>query len=215
MHNECFPKRGWKVLGAIADIMASYKAVLAGGTALALHIGHRESVDLDFFTGVPFRVDSFIAAIRKSGLAFRILSEGQEHVIVAIDDIKVSLFLYDYPFIGKVSQYKGVRVAGILDIAAMKAIAISQRGTKRDFVDMYLILQNLPFHKIAKHMVQRFGKERVNPILIGKSLVYFADAESNPDPKYKGAIVEWDKVKGFFKTHVKQFVLDLSAAVSE
>ncbi len=215
MHNECFPKRGWKVLGAIADIMASYKAVLAGGTALALHIGHRQSVDLDFFTIDPFRVDSVIAAIRKTGLEFRILSEGQEHVVAEIEHIKISLFLYDYPFIGGVSQYKGVHVASIIDIAAMKAIAISQRGTKRDFADMYFILQILPFHKIAKHMVQRFGKERVNPILIGKSLVYFADAESNPDPKYKGEGVVWDKVKGFFKTHVKQCVLDLSAAVSE
>jgi hypothetical protein len=215
MHKECFPKRGWKVLGAIADIMASYKAVLAGGMVLALHIGHRESIDLDFFTIAPFRVDSIIAAIRKTGQEFRILSEGQDHVVAEIDEVKVSLFLYDYPFIGGVLQYKGVHVAGILDIAAMKAIAICQRGTKRDFVDMYFILQNLPFHKIAKHMVQRFGKERVNPILIGKSLVYFADAESNPDPKYTGERVEWDKVKVFFKTHVKQFVLDLSAAVSE
>ncbi len=66
----------------------------------------------------------------------------------------------------------------------MKVIAISQRGTKRDFVDLFFILQDLPFHKVAEHMVKRFGKERINPIHLGKSLVYFSDAESNPEPEH-------------------------------
>ena len=213
MHKECFPDQGWKVLGLIVNIMASYNAVLAGGTALALHIGHRESGDLDFFTTTPFRVDSVISDIRKTGQEFSIRSEGPEHVVALIDGIKFSLFLYDYPFIDGVTQYEGVHVASMLDIAAMKAIAISQRGTKRDFVDLYFILQDLPFHKIAQHMVQRFGKERINPILMGKAFVYFADAESNPEPRYTGEGVGWNKVKDFFRKHVKQFVLDLSAAV--
>lgn len=104
-------------------------------------------------------------------------------------------------------------VAGILDIASMKVIAISQRGTKRDFIDLYVILQEVPFHKIAEHMINRFGKERINPLHIGKSLVYFSDAESNPEPEYvKGKEIKWDKIKKFFKGHAKQFVLDLDIA---
>lgn len=126
----------------------------------------------------------------------------------------MSLFKYDYPFIEKPVIYQGVQVAGILDIASMKVIAISQRGTKRDFVDLFFILQNMPFHKVAEHMVRRFGKERINPIHIGKSLVYFSDAESNPDTEYiKGKELSWDNVKKFFRHHVKQFVLDLDMAV--
>jgi hypothetical protein len=98
----------------------------------------------------------------------------------------------------------------------MKVIAISQRGTKRDFVDLYSILQDIPFHRIAEHMIKRFGKERVNPIHIGKSLSYFSDAESNPDPEYiKGKSVKWDIVKKFFKRHARQFTLDLDAALKD
>lgn len=105
-------------------------------------------------------------------------------------------------------------VAGILDITSMKVIAIGQRGTKRDFVDLFFILQDIPFHKVAEHMVRLFGKERINAIHLGKSFVYFSDAESNPEPEYiKGKEISWDNVKKFFKHHVKQFVFDLDMAV--
>ncbi|MEW6215946.1 MAG: nucleotidyl transferase AbiEii/AbiGii toxin family protein [Nitrospirota bacterium] len=109
-----------------------------------------------------------------------------------------------------------MQIAGVLDIATMKVIAISQRGTKRDFIDMYFILQDIPFHKVARHMIKHFGKERINPVHIGKSLVYFSDAESNPEPEYiRVREASWDKVKKFFKGHIKQFVLDLTTTVKE
>jgi len=77
-------------------------------------------------------------------------------------------------------------------------------------------VQEAPFHRVARHMVRQFGKERLNPVHIGKPLVYFADADTDPDPAYrKGAALKGDAVKGFFRTHVKQFVLDLEAAGEE
>jgi hypothetical protein len=108
---------------------------------------------------------------------------------------------------------EGARIAGLLDIAAMKVIAISQRGTRRDFIDLYCILQEMPFHKVADHLVKRFGKERINAVNIGKSFTYFSDAESDPDPQYlKGKTVRWETAKEFFKQHVKQMVLDIDIA---
>jgi len=214
MHKGCLSKKGWQVLRSLKSMLKKYNATLAGGTALALHIGHRVSVDLDFFTDADFRVESIISEIRKIGRSFRIISEGEGYLIAEVEGIKVSLFKYDYPFLEKPVMLEGVRIAQILDIASMKVIAISQRGTKRDFVDLYIILQDTPFHKIAEHMVKRFGKERINPLHIGKSLVYFSDAESNPEPEYlKGKEIKWDEVKNFFRHHVKQFVLDLDAAM--
>lgn len=214
MHKECFPEQGWIVLKSLKDMFTRYNATLAGGTALALHLGHRISVDLDFFTDKDFEVESIISEIRKTGHPFQLISEGEGYLIANIEGIKISIFKYDYPFLEKPVTYKGIRVAGILDIASMKVIAISQRGTKRDFVDLYFILQETPFHKIAGHMVKRFGKGRINPIHIGKSLVYFSDADSNPEPEYIGGRdVSWEKVKRFFKNHIKQFVLDLDIAV--
>jgi len=215
MYEECLPKKGWKILYGLRDMLAKYRAILAGGTALALHIGHRISIDLDFFTNINFNVESLILEIRRKGYSFRIISEGEGYLIVNLDGMKVSIFKYDYPFLEKQIVYKGVNVAGILDIASMKVIAISQRGTKRDFVDLFFILQDTPFHKIAEHMVKRFGKERINPIHIGKSLVYFSDADSNPEPEYiKAKEISWDDVKKFFRHHVKQFVFDLGSAAT-
>lgn len=216
MHKECFPEKGWKILRELKGMLAKREAILAGGTALALHIGHRISIDLDFFTNKEFKVEPVISEIRKTGLGFSIIAEGEGHITANIEGTKFSIFRYEYPFLDKPAVYKGIQVAGVFDIASMKVIAISQRGTKRDFVDLYFILQDIPFHKLADHMAKRFGKERINPVHIGKSLVYFSDAESNPEPEYlKGKGVSWAKAKSFFRWHVRQFVFDLDAAVKE
>lgn len=201
---------------ALKDILSRYHAVLAGGTALALRLGHRISVDLDFFTDREFKVEAVIGGIRKTGHPFHVMSEGEGELVVDLDGVKVALFKYEYPFIEKPFIHKGIAVAGTLDIAAMKIIAIGQRGTKRDFVDLFFILQEVPFHKVAEHMVKRFGRERISPVHIGKSLVYFSDAEAHPDPEYcRGKAAHWDKIKKFFRSHAKQFVLDLDAAVKD
>ena len=215
MHKDCFPEKGWTVLKILRHVFEKRKAILAGGTALALHMGHRISMDLDFFTNADFKVESVISDIRRTGLQFRIISEGEDYLTADVEGIKVSLFKYDYPFLEKPVIYKGIRLAGVLDVAYMKIIAICQRGTKRDFVDLYCILQETPFHNVADHLIKRFGRERINPVHTGKSLVYFSDAESNPEPQYtKGKDVSWDKIKRFFREHVKQFVLDIEAAIN-
>ncbi len=199
---------------SLKNIFSMHKAILAGGTALALHMGHRTSCDLDFFTHEDFRIESIISGIRKKKIPFSVISEGEGYLIMEVGGIKCSLFKYEYPFLEKPILYEGIRIAGILDIASMKIIAISQRGTKRDFVDLYVILQETPFHKIAGHAVRRFGKERINSIHIGKSLAYFTDADSDPEPAYaKGRGINWEEVKKFFRSHAKQFVLDLDASV--
>ena len=216
MHKEYFSEKGWKILNSLKHLFTKYHFKLAGGTALALHLGHRISMDLDFFTNRDFKADSIISEIRKTRYTFRLISEGERYLILDINGIKVSLFTYEYPFLEKTRLNRGIQVAGILDIASMKVIAISQRGTKRDFIDLFFIFQIFPFHRVAEHMVKRFGKERINPVHIGKSLVYFSDAESNPDPDYiMGKDVKWDNVKKFFRRHVKQYVFDLDMALKD
>ena len=208
-----FPRRAGRFYEASGACLRNIMRC-SGGTALALHIGHSVTEDLDFFTAEEFRGESIISEIRKTGNPFRIISEGEGYLVADVGGVKVSLFKYEYPFLEKPLMLDGVRVAGILDIASMKVIAISQRGTKRDFVDLFFIIEGISFHKVAEYMVRRFGKERINPVHIGKSLVYFSDAESDPEPLYgMGKDVSWDAVKGFFRGHVKQFVLDLDTAV--
>ncbi len=212
LYKECLPENGWKIFDALKDLIIKHQGVLAGGTALALQIGHRISVDLDFFTTKGFSTDSLISEIKKTDLDFKVLSEGENSLVAAVEGVKFSLFQYDYPFVTPL-KHKNVLIASVFDIAAMKLIAVSQRGTKRDFVDLYFILQTTPFYKIANHMVKRFGKERVNPIHIGKALMYFSDADYNPDPVYMGNKLKWEAIKKFFKQYCKQFVLDMNTAL--
>lgn len=132
--------------------------------------------------------------------------------VSAANQTKASFFYDPYPLLAE-KHYQDIPLAGIKDIAAMKLLAISQRGAKRDFVDLYFILQEVPFYKIAEGLIKRYGKHRINPVHVGKSLVYFFDAEPDPDPEYlEGYEVDWGVVKEFFKDHVKQFVLDLEKA---
>jgi len=212
-YKVCLPDKGWSVLKKLGGIIQTHQFLLAGGTALALQKGHRISYDLDFFTPRSFRNDNLISEIKKTSMAFQILAEEEGSLTIEIEGVKASFFRYEYPFLDKIVEIAEIPVAGVLDIAAMKVIAIIQRGVKRDFIDLYIILQKIPFHKLAEHMIKRFGTERINPVQTGKALVYFADADTNPEPAYRTEPeLRWEDVRKFFRTHVKQFVFDLEAA---
>lgn len=215
-HIKCLPKHGQKVLSSLKGIIHKNHFILAGGTALALQLGHRISVDLDFFTQNEFSTESILQEMQKFRLNPQLLQEERGALTTLIEGVKVSMFHYPYPFIDKIVNLKGVLIAGILDIASMKIIAISQRGAKRDFIDLYFILQNIPFWKIAQNMIERYGANRINPVLIGKSLVYFRDAENDPEPQYCGkAMPKWEVIKRFFIKNVQQMVIDLQKAKEE
>jgi hypothetical protein len=211
-HKECLPAQGRAVLKKLGVLVSRHTFILAGGTALALRKGHRLSYDLDFFSAKDFRNDTVITEIRKVTKDFQVITEEAGSLTLDIEGVKVSFFRYEYPFLDTQDALAQTRLAGILDIAAMKVIALVQRGVKRDFVDLYVILQEVPFHKIAAHMLRRYGQKRISPVSIGKALVWFADADTNPEPAYiKGRELNWEDIKKFFRLHVKQFVFDLEA----
>lgn len=214
MYLECLPGEGQKVLKKLKSLVNTHEFILAGGTALALQIGHRLSVDLDFFTAKPFSTDKLFQKMKKLKLEPEILQEEEGTLVVVIEKTKVSMMRYDYPFLEKLERLKGIPVAAVIDIASMKTIAISQRGAKRDFVDFYFILQRTPFWKIAENMVGRFGKERINAVAIGKAFVYFFDADVDPAPKYlEKEKPDWNAIKTFFKKNTKQMVMDMHNAI--
>lgn len=211
---ECFPKNERQLFSFISPIVGQVSAILAGGTALALQLGHRISVDLDFFTSVKFQSEKVVSELRARALTFQLLSESSGMLLALVNGVKFSLFEYEYPFICPTTKYEGLTLAGVGDIAAMKVLAISQRGCRRDFVDLYTILQVLPFSQVATCLVQKFGAPRLNPIYIGKSLVYFHDAEIEPDSQYiTGREIDWRKIKRYFVGHATQIVRELGSAL--
>lgn len=213
-HVDCLPSATLETLRRLQGLVAANGFILAGGTGLALHIGHRISVDLDFFTDRPFTTTEVFEDIRALGMEGRVIQEEKGTLTMLVNETKISFLGYSYGFTEKTTLVEGVAVAGVYDIASMKVIAISQRGAKRDFVDLYFIMQDAPFWKVAENLVKRYGADRINPVHIGKSLVFFDDAESDPDPLYttKGQ-TDWKRVKKFFKDNCRQMVIDMHKAV--
>lgn len=172
---------------------------LAGGTALALHAGHRQSQDLDFFSPVSdFATGKLVARFPKDKWKTNIAREAT--VYGELLGAKVSFIAYPF-FVVKetLSQYGAVRVLSPRDIAVMKIIAISQRGRKRDFVDLYwYALYQEPLIEAVRRLPEQYPHIAHNYQHIVKSLMYFADAERDPMPRlfFKA---DWRTIKAYFK----------------
>lgn len=212
MHLECLTPAALTVLKMIAPVVTTHGFVLAGGTAVALRLGHRVSVDFDFFTERSFVPAKILQAVNGLGLTATVLQEEPGTLTVSVNGVKISFFHYPYAFLEATSTLRGVPVAGLIDIASMKIIAMIQRGAKRDYVDLYFILQDIPFAKVAENMIHRYGVDRVNPVVIGKALVFFQDADLDPEPAYLVKRKDWSAIKKYIANHIQQFALDIHNA---
>jgi hypothetical protein len=188
--------------------------ILAGGTSLALFLGHRVSGDLALFSEEAFVPDLLAGDLRSMQLNPKVTQLAPGTLSVVIEEVKVSFFRYAPPFVDPPRRYKGLAVASILDVAAMKLVAIAQRSARRDFVDLYVILHQTSFSAVAARAVQRYGAGLIEPVVIGKGLTWFEDADGEPEPHYLGQPLPWSDVKAFFTSSFRQFVLDLDAALA-
>ncbi len=144
----------------LADLDVLRDFYLAGGTALALHLGHRRSVDLDFFSAKPFSEDALIADLEKLS-QISVLSKSPRTVYLHVSSTKVSFIGYDYPLLFPLARFQDLQVADVRDIACMKLSALASRGSRRDFVDLYVVAREfgIPqlldlFHRsLSKHVL--------------------------------------------------------------
>jgi hypothetical protein len=181
---------------------------------LALFLGHRVSVDLDLFSDEAFVPDLLAGELRSVQLNPEVMQLAPGTLSVAMDGVRVSFSHYAPRFIDPPKRYKGLAVASILDVAAMKLIAIAQRSARRDFVDLYVILHQMSFSAVGARAVQWYGAGLIEPVVIGKGVTWFEDADGEPDPQYLGRPLLWVEVKAFFTSSFRQFVLDLDAALA-
>ncbi|MFH1563305.1 MAG: nucleotidyl transferase AbiEii/AbiGii toxin family protein [Nitrospirota bacterium] len=179
------------------------KAYLAGGTALALQLGHRISYDLDLFTQEEFDEETILPEIEKIS-SFQLEEIAPRTILGKFEDIRFSIFYYQYPLLYPTKRFGMISIADVPDIAAMKIAAIASRGTKRDFVDLYFICKEVVS---LKEIVQLYDKKYKNLattiIHIMKSLIYFEDAEPDEMPKMLKEI-QWEEVKRYFESEVKR-----------
>ncbi|MBU0535191.1 nucleotidyl transferase AbiEii/AbiGii toxin family protein [Patescibacteria group bacterium] len=194
MHEETLSIETKKVLEKIQTEETLKAFYLAGGTALALQLGHRKSVDLDFFSQNYPAQEALLQNLNKYKPT--VVQQDRGTLDVFIDKVKVSFFEYKYPLLEKTIKYKTIELAQLLDIACMKIAAISQRGTKKDFVDLYMLLQKYSLDEILKAFEKKYSGINYHKLHILKSLVYFDDADSDPEPDYL-LNLSWNDVKTF------------------
>jgi len=202
MFEKAISKQTGENLGLLGKSKILSNAYLVGGTALALQMGHRISYDLDFFTDKKFKAQVFLKKISQIKVYHHERVEWGT-ILGRLGSIKFSLFYYPYPLLEKPIKFKNIKIAKIADIAAMKTAAISERGTKRDFIDLYFILQKITLSEALNFYDRKYEKLSSNLIHIKKSLVYFEDAEKDPMPRMLIS-VSWQEVKKFFRKEIKK-----------
>lgn len=175
-------------------MLKSYIAdfILVGGTALALQIGHRKSEDLDLFTNADFNSDNLLSELIRDFKPIILLKLPQT-LVCNINNIKVDFIRFKYPFIRPVIKSEEIRMLDIEDIAPMKIDAITGRGSKKDFYDLYFLLQRFELKKLLDLYMEMYPHQTVFHVI--RSMAYYKDAENDPDPLVLDKKITWGKVK--------------------
>lgn len=172
-------------------------AYLAGGTSLALRLGHRISIDFDFFLSVKFDPVKLAESLKTIG-KFEIGTASGITLIGIFNEVKFSYFEYNYPMLNPTDNYQGIQIASIDDVVAMKLVAISDRNTKKDFIDLYTIChQGMSIEKMFDLYDAKYHVLEDNKYTLIKSLSYFEEADTDVMPQMLIDIT-WDEVKKFF-----------------
>jgi hypothetical protein len=180
---------------------------LAGGTGLALQIGHRDSIDFDFFKEGDFDTVLLIEKIFVIFASHKLIITQQEKNTVSClinDSIQLSFFGYHHSLLQPLIKTDYFNIASIIDIGCMKLSAITNRYIEKDYVDLYFILQNLSLSELLENFVKKYPS--FDKTLILKSLVYFDDILKEPILFRENHDVSFETVKTFLQKTVKEYL---------
>jgi len=204
MFSEVLDKKRKGLLPQLG-FLKKYGFYMAGGTALALQLGHRTSLDFDFYTTRKFDsrklredLDQIFKKIEEVYIA-------EDTLVLSIEDIGVSFFKYPYPLIRSYQKINNILIASPEDIAAMKILAISQRGRRRDFIDIYFLMQKFTVNQMMGFVKEKYPMFNIYVGLQG--LTYFADADQDPEKGRYRLLkkVKWNEIKKFIIGEVNRF----------
>lgn len=175
---------------------------LVGGTSLALQIGHRKSVDIDLFGQINLEPDELLDVIRPLGNIMTFKNSRNIHVFT-INDVKVDIVNYAYPWLTQGMNIDNLLLANQRDICAMKLAAVTGRGTRKDFIDIYFLLRSFTLKEMLNYYIQKYADG--SPFMVMKSLTYFEDAENEPEP-HMFESVSWDSIKTEIRDQASRLV---------
>ena len=197
MHTEILSAPQQSALAVLSQPPELRDFYLAGGTALAVHMGHRASVDFDFFREESFEPQWLLEQL-PAPPRITVLQEARDTLTVEFRRVKTSFFAYRHGLIRPLETGTlPVPLASLPDIAAMKLAAIAGRGSRKDFVDIYFISrQCFPLKEAFTYLQAKFTDQEYDLYHILRSLTYFADAENEPMPVMHSPVT-WDDIKRF------------------
>jgi hypothetical protein len=201
-HREVITASTEATLRTLRDAHIVDRFYLAGGTGLALQFGHRLSLNMDFFATVQFDEETLLQRVHTLA-EFSLVAKAPYTLHTTIGETKVSFLGYAYPVLFPEARFLEVAVADLRDIACMKVSAIASRGTKRDFVDLYVSAQRFGLTEVLHLFDRKYAQTHYSRIHILKSLIFFGDAEKDPIP-HMLIPLDWGEVKQFFLREVRR-----------
>ena len=189
-----------QVLRTIGQSSLCPRFYLAGGTALALQLGHRRSVDLDFFSATDeVRPDTHREALAVlTPFQPTIVEQEWGNLLLLLDDLRVGFFAYGYPLLEGGAEAEGVPLASLLDLGLMKLDAVATRATRKDFCDLYILAQTTPLRQLLDAAPRKYPAHRDFEARVVRYLTYFDRADQEePVPLIRD--VPWEEIKAFFR----------------
>lgn len=194
-----------ELLTGLQEIQGLKTTRLVGGTSLALQMGHRISVDLDLFAH-DLQEDflSVIAAITKKGYTIEIRKQSSNMLVCMINGVKVDIVNYPYHWLEKEIRQNNIILAAEKDIAAMKLSAITNRGTKKDFIDLFYLLRKFTLKQMLDFYTDKYPG--ASAFMVIKSLTWFEDADLEIPPVLFDQTIRWEEMKNTIEKEVKRIL---------
>lgn len=186
-------KNQTSVLVELSDLMEAEEFYLGGGTAIALQLGHRMSEDFDWFRDFGFDPLNLASLIQQTSPLI-VTMTAKDTLWGTIAKVKTSFFRFSYPNLEETINYPkfGVQLASLPDLVCMKLNAISQRGSKKDFIDLFFLEKRFSLEEMLSFYQERFDTKNVAHVIY--SLTYFVDADKDPTPRMLKK-ADWNAIK--------------------
>lgn len=207
-HTESLSPRAQELLSRLATRAWADDFYLAGSAALALYTGHRPVRDLDLMTGT----NRLTSSERRDLLGDLLALDPDTEVETARDGylyvrllggVGLRLYYYPYPLIEPFEDLGGLAVISAVDLGLMKLAAIISRGTRRDFVDLYVLCRALPLAELLHRAEDKFGHVRDFPLQALKGLADLSQLEGEPMPRL-ALPLDWEEVEAWLRTEVRE-----------
>jgi predicted nucleotidyltransferase component of viral defense system len=166
---------------------------LVGGTSLSLRYGHRKSIDIDLFSPKEFDPAILDSLLKSDYPEYVYRGNNRFMLFCNVGQVKSDIIHHPFNLLSPIETIDNIRMFSIEDVAAMKLFAICKRGTRKDFYDVWMLVQHFTPKQLATFFTEKYGEEKL--IFLRKSVLYFEEADISEQPEILIKLLDWQKVK--------------------